>query len=306
MPVSFQKMECFIYRSCLKSLVEKKERCVKIEYQYYAPFVQKKSDRQTYNKKEILPKLSFGNAFGNTKVNQLGVLQAILYKLKTGCQWRELPMKQFFRKKYSWQSVYYHFRKWSNDGSIENLWTMLLKEKKSKLDLSSIQLDGSHTSAKRGGQAVAYQGRKKSKTTNMMFLTDCRGIPVACSEAISGNHNDAFELEKNVETMLANLNQSKIATDYLFLNADAGFDTADFRKFCFRKNIFANIAQNKRNGQNEEYFFDELLYKNRYVIERTNAWLDAFKALLIRFETKQKHWRCLHILAFVVILCRQL
>ncbi len=48
------------------------------------------------------------------------MVAAILYRLKTGCQWRELPIKQFFlEKKYSWQSVYFHFQKWSKDGSWE-------------------------------------------------------------------------------------------------------------------------------------------------------------------------------------------
>jgi len=80
---------------------------------------------------------------------------AILYRLKTGCQWRELPMNQFFRGKYSWQSVYYHFQKWSKNGSWEIVWGNLLKKYKQHLDLSNIQLDGTHTPAKRGGESVA-------------------------------------------------------------------------------------------------------------------------------------------------------
>ena len=56
------------------------------------------------------------------------------------------------------------------------MWTKLLEMNHSKLDMSSVQLDGSHTPAKRGGQAVAYQGRKKSKTTNALFLTDKQDI----------------------------------------------------------------------------------------------------------------------------------
>ena len=63
------------------------------------------------------------------------------------------------------------------------------------LDMSSVQLDGSHTPVKRGGIAVAYQGRKKAKTTNMLFLTDQQGIPLACSQPVAGNHNDLFEIE---------------------------------------------------------------------------------------------------------------
>ena len=215
-------------------------------------------------------------------------------------------MKQFFRTQYKWQSVYYHFQKWSKDGSWEMMWQTVLKKNKSLLDLSSIQLDGTHTPTKRGGEAVDYQGRKKCKTSNMLILVDSRGTPVACSEPIAGNHNDAYNLEATVEQMLTNIRSSTISTEGLFLNADAGFDTTNFREFCIANDIIGNIDVNKRNGGEKDYLFDNLLYKCRFVVERTNAWLDAFKAILVRFETNKTHWKSLNILAFAVILLRQL
>jgi hypothetical protein len=78
--------------------------------------------------------------------------------------------------------------------------------------MSSIQLDGTHTPTKHGGEAVAYQGRKKSKTGNMIILTDNQGIPLSCSEPISGNHNDAFELVPGFKTLLAEVQSAGIAT----------------------------------------------------------------------------------------------
>lgn len=242
----------------------------------------------------------------NTKVEVYQVVEAILYRLKTGCQWRQLPMKQFFKVKYCWQSVYHHFQKWCKDGSWEQLWQQVLHKFKYLLDMSSIQLDGTHTPAKRGGQAVAYQGRKKANTSNMLIFTDSRVTPLACSDPIDGNHNDAFELVQTVEGMISNIQRSGIATDRLFLYADAGFDVEVFRGYCFQNDIIGNIDQNRRNGDTEEHLFDELLYKCRFVIESTNAWLDAFKAILVRFETNAIHWEALNILAFCVILLRQL
>ena len=172
--------------------------------------------------------------------------------------------------------------------------------------MSSIQLDGTHTPTKRGGDAVAYQGRKKCKTSNMLIITDNQGIPLACSDPISGNHNDAHNLVFYVREMLLNIQSSNISTLGLFLNADAGFDTKEFRSYCFENEIIDNIDYNKRNGKLAENVFDKLLYKCRFVVERTNAWLDAFKAILVRFETNKIHWKALHLLAFCVILLRQL
>ena len=215
-------------------------------------------------------------------------------------------MKQFFRVKYKWQSVYYHFQRWSKDGSWKRVWVILLEKYKHLLDMSSIQLDGTHTPTKRGGEAVAYQGRKKSKTSNMLIITDSQGIPLACIEPMAGNHNEAFELVENVDKMLSNIRLSNISTEGLFLNADAGFDIKEFRSLCLKNDIIDNIDKNKRNGEENESIFDKLLYQQRFVIERTNAWLDAFKAILVRFETNKIHWKALNLLAFCVILLRQL
>jgi len=172
--------------------------------------------------------------------------------------------------------------------------------------MSSVQLDGSHTSAKRGGEAVAYQHRKKSKTTNALFLTDKKGIPIAMSEPIDGNHNDLYNIEIFFLKILEDLEQSQISSNGLFLNADAGFDSEAFREICFSKSIIANIDFNKRNSNNtyNQPLLDDLLYKERFSVERTNAWIDAFKALLIRFETKVQTWTSLHYLAFSLILLR--
>lgn len=215
---------------------------------------------QKYNKKEICPYLKFGNSQQNTKVKCYQVVEAIIYRLKIGCQWRQLPMKQIFRIKYNWPSVYHHFQKWSKDGSWENIWVKLLKEHKHLLDMSSIQLDGTHTPTKRGGKTVGYQGRKKSKTSNMLIITDSKGTTLTYSDPIAGNHNDAHDLVRTVDKMILKTQDSNIRTDGLFLNADAGFDTTEFRSYCFENDIIANIDQNKRNGNRDGYLFDPLLY----------------------------------------------
>ncbi|NAW49902.1 IS5/IS1182 family transposase, partial [Elizabethkingia argentiflava] len=71
-----------------------------------------------------------------------------------------------------WQSIYYYFNKWSKDGSFRKVWIGLLLLNKRKLDMSSLQLDGSHTPSRMGGEKLGYQGRKKAKTTNSIFLCD--------------------------------------------------------------------------------------------------------------------------------------
>ena len=257
--------------------------------------------------KNLLPYLSQTNLGRKVKVPLWRIVKAIIYRLKSGCQWRELPVSAFCsRILISWNSIYYHFNKWSKDGSLKRMWQKLLALNKSKLDMSSIQFDGSHTPAKRGGQAVGYQRRKKAKTTNALFLTDKQGIPLAMSQPIDGNHNDLFDIEFFFTKILTDLKEASLEINGLFLNADAGFDSKGFRKLCSLNGIKANIDFNKRNAKNTDNqpLLDEQLYKERFSVERTNAWIDAFKALLIRFETLSITWLGLHYLAFSLILLR--
>ena len=188
------------------------------------------------------------------------------------------------------------------------MWTVVLALCREHLDMSSVEFDGSHTPAKRGGQQVGYQGRKKSKTTNMLFLTDRQGLPLACSDPMSGEHHDVFEIEENVSKMVATLQRAGIASEGLFLNGDAGFDARKMREICEQHGIIVNIARSKKNRMNpntESYLFDSQLYEERFAVERTNAWIDGFKALLVRYETNAKHWLGLHYLAFAFMLLRR-
>ncbi|MGC4130064.1 MAG: IS5 family transposase [Bergeyella sp.] len=258
--------------------------------------------------KEISSHLTLGDKKNNAKVRVEQIVEAILYRLKTGCQWRELPTKQFFYVEYSWNSVYQHFARWSKEKVWDKVKEEIFEKYKMHLDLSSIQLDGSQSLAKRGGESVGYQFRRKGTTSNMLFLCDNQGFPLSCSDVIPGNHHDVYDVENQLDKMLAEIRKSNIRTEGLFLNADAGFDAENLRNYCVANEIFANIDFNKRNGNisDREEILDKELYKRRFVIERMNAWIDGFKALLIRYETKTQHWRHLHIIAFCCILIRKL
>ena len=116
---------------------------------------------------EILPHLSVAKRGYVSKSDLLEVIQCILYKLKTGCQWHMLPVSSVFtRRVLHYKTVYGHLRKWSRSGEWEKVWGIVLHRYRSFLDMSSVELDGSHTTALRGGECCGYQGRKKRKTTN--------------------------------------------------------------------------------------------------------------------------------------------
>ena len=95
-----------------------------------------------------------------------------------------------------------------------------------------------------------------------------------------------------------------------FFNADSSFDTRDARKMLWNRGVIPNIDENKRNRKRakrgRKRHFNRNVYKGRFAIERTFAWIDTFRTLLIRFERKDVYWLGFHFLAFTLINLRKL
>jgi transposase len=258
--------------------------------------------------REILPDLLKSKRGYECSYKVFNYFQAIVYRLKTGCQWRQLPLKEFFSGEVPvWQSVYYHYWKWCKASCFETLWKKFILKVKDYFDMEMINIDGSHTPAKRGGEEVGYQNRKKCKTTNMLFLADKNGNLISCSEPIAGNHHDSYNLIDNFEKMkkFPLIRDAKSPV----MNADSGFDVNSFFDYCLGNDVLLNIKGNSRNSKKPKNLEAKMIfpedYARRFVIERAFAWLDGFKLLLVRYEVKSRHWLQLHFLAFLIIMLRK-
>jgi hypothetical protein len=180
--------------------------------------------------------------------------------------------------------------------------------------MSSVELDGNQTLCKNGGEAV---GLPKAEVRRDHQLT----VPVRQQRHHAGNgnsqegqHHDLFEIKQLFEEICQMLKEAGIDVAGLFLNADPGFDSQEFKDICEEKEIIANIKPNPRKKSPKDrepyesgtHIFDEELYKDRTEIEHANAWMDAFKILLVRFETTVRNWKALNLLAFSVMFLRRI
>ncbi|SPY35553.1 Uncharacterised protein [Porphyromonas cangingivalis] len=200
----------------------------------------------------------------------------------------------------SYKTVFGHYRKWCKEGAWQTCWV----KNKSKIDCSSCDFDGSQTPAKKGGEEVGYQARKKAKTTNSLYLSDRQGLMLAMSQPISGEHHDLYNIKTHFQEITSVLKKAEISTKGLFVNFDAGFDSENLRKITASEGIIANICENKRNQKSPsetEHYFDKKLYRERYTIERSNAWMDSFRSVLNRFDTTVSSWIGFNYLAFIVL-----
>lgn len=258
----------------------------------------------------ILPHLSTAKRGFVSKTPLHGIFNWILYRLHTGCQWDCLPVpkdaaEREKRNEPSWQAVYDHWSQWSSDGSLERVWQASILTVEEDLDLQQMNLDGSHAIAKKGGEKVAYQGRKRAKTSNILPMTDGHGYVVASTGILAGNHNDAFNLKGHLQDAFKSMKRLGLVIAGAVFNADSAFDTRDARKVCFNHQVIPNMAENKRNRQHvkrgRKRLFDPEIYKDRFVSERAFAWIDKFRALLVRFDLKAANFLAGHHLAFALI-----
>ena len=76
-----------------------------------------------------------------------------------------------------------------------------------------------------------------------------------------------------------------------YLHLDGGFDSAHNRKGIFNAGLIPNIPEHPRNRKRpkrgRKRWFNATIHALRLCVERTFAWEDKFKRLLLRFERIQ-------------------
>lgn len=257
----------------------------------------------------ILPFIPKNKRGFSSKFNMVDIFKCMVYKLKTGCQWGNLFVDiEGVKPPFSWQTVYYYYRKWCRLNVFEQMFKTYRSILKDYLDTEKLNLDGSHSLVKKSAESVDYQPRKRGRTSNVLVMTDGKGIPIAIGNILSGNHNDLFQIVPQFSVIIKDLKHCGIIMDNTLLNADKGFDSKKFRRAIQRRKMIPNIIENKRNRKNKKRgkkrFFNQDIYDQRFVNERTFAWLDSFRTLLIRFDTLDLTWMNWHYLAFTLIILK--
>lgn len=157
---------------------------------------------------------------------------------------------------------------------------------------------------------MAYQSRKRAKTTNILAFTDGNGFIIGTTDLIAGNHNDAWNLKQHLQDAFRSMKESGLSIDGAFFNADPAFDTKDARKVCFNHGLIPNIKENPHNRKSArrgpKRLFNHEIYKRCFSIERTFAWVDKFRALLIRFDRLDSVFMGAHLIAFAMINLRHI
>jgi hypothetical protein len=94
-----------------------------------------------------------------------------------------------------------------------------------------------------------------------------------------------------------------------YLNLDAGFDATHNRKCIFNAGMIPNIKENPRHRKctkrGRKRLFNAALHALRTRVDRTFAWEDKFKRLLLRFECIQQRHFGMKLMAYTLINVRE-
>jgi transposase len=227
-------------------------------------------------------------------------LNGILWILRTGAQWAELP------KRYPpYQTCHRRFQRWVRAGTLERILEALAADLKERggLDLSECFsecfIDGAFVVAKEGELCGSHQAgqRHKSRMAGGKLADRC-GLTLAICTASASPHESRLVAPTLDSRFILDLPQRLIG--------DHAYD-ADPLDTELAKLRVEMIAPHRRKRKRPKTQDGRPLrrYTRRWKIERLFAWLGAFRRLVVRYERYALNYLGLVQLGCILILLRR-
>jgi putative transposase len=221
------------------------------------------------------------------------IFDALFYLLKTGCQWRMLPIH--FP---SWKLVYYYFTKWKNDGTIELIHELTrdkVRRKAGKNESPSIGIIDSQSvkTTRIGGLSRGIDGGKKTKGRKRHIIVDTMGLLLAVVVHAANEHDS-----KLAPMVIAEL-RGRFAR-LVKIIADGGYRGELIEN---TRKIYGWIVEVVLRSDTATKF--EVLPK-RWIVERTFAWFESYRRLSKDFEYQTETSQAMIQLAMIKLMLNRI
>jgi transposase len=213
-------------------------------------------------------------------------VEAMLYRIRTGCPWRDLP--QAFG---CWNRIYKRFNAWSAAGK----WIEIFKALVVEPDLEWAFIDGSYAKAHQHSAGAASSedeaiGKSRAGNTSKIHLAvDAYGLPIEF-EITGGQVNDCTVAPE----LIARLPQVET------IIADKGYDSERIRDTIESQGA-RSVIPRKRNSVKGNADLDRGLYRYRHLVENTFARLKHYRAVASRFDKLKRNYESVVAMACMIL-----
>ncbi|HEX8947662.1 MAG TPA: IS5 family transposase [Dissulfurispiraceae bacterium] len=216
---------------------------------------------------------------GRKPLENRKVLTGILFVLKTGIQWEDLPKEMGCG---SGMSCWRRLRDWQEAGVWQALHEVLLAKLREadKIDWSRAVVDSSSVRAVFWGHQTGPNPTDRRKSGSKHHLiTEATGIPLAVI-LTGANTHDVTQLLPLVEAIPpVRGKRGRPRCKPEILQGDRAYDSQPHREELLRRGIEPILA--KRGTEHGSG-----LGVYRWVVERTLSWLHQYRRLRVRYERR--------------------
>lgn len=203
------------------------------------------------------------------------IVEAMLYRMRVGCPWRDLPAEFG-----CWNSIYQQFNRWSSKAKLMSIFKALVHDP----DLEWQFIDGSivrahqHSSGAMGNENQAIGKSVGGNTTKIHMAVDACGFPIEF-DLTGGEVHDCKAAPELIDKLPASEHTI----------ADKGYDSEDVREQIRNKSSHPVIPR-KKNSKTGNSDMDWGLYKYRHLVENVFARLKHFRAIATRYDKLKRNY----------------
>jgi len=235
------------------------------------------------------------------------VLSAILWVLRTGAPWRDLP-ERFG----PWSTAWSRFRRWTAAGVWRRVLEALQRDadRAGRLDWHTHYVDGTivrahqHAAGAVGGQGHEALGHSRGGfSTKIHLRAEGGGKPVAFVLSGGERHEALYVGALLTAGRIQRPGRGRPRTRPSQLLGDKGYSYPTVRRMLARRGIRAVIPRRRdqRPGDRRHRPFDRAVYRERNRVERLINLLKQCRRVATRYEKRAAHFLAMLMVAAVLL-----